>query len=82
MTIRLTWAGVSFSPKASSRAWNAVIPTAGSTTSRTIVSGELRAISSISMPPCGEATTMIRSLFRSSTRPRYSSRSIGTAAST
>jgi hypothetical protein len=70
VTARLTWAGVSPRPKAISRAWNAVMPTAGSTTSRTIESGERWAISSISMPPCGEATTMIRSLFRSSTSPR------------
>ena len=70
VTARLTWAGVSPSPNAISRAWNAVIPTAGSTTSRTMVSGEFWAISSISMPPWGDATTMMRSLFRSSTRPR------------
>ncbi len=57
------------------------MPIAGSTTSRRIVSGDDLAISSISMPPCGAATTMMRSLFRSSTRPMYSSRSIGTACS-
>ena len=69
MAQRFTWAVSRPSAKAISRAWKGVIPTAGSTTARMMVSGESFAISSISMPPCGAATTMIRSLFRSSTRP-------------
>ena len=39
------------SSKASSRAWNACKPTAGSTTTWRIISGSFLAISSISMPP-------------------------------
>ena len=46
------------------------------------LAGLSRAISSISMPPAPEATTITRSLPRSSTSPRYSSRSIAIACST
>jgi hypothetical protein len=46
------------------------MPTAGSTLRRMSVSGLSWLMSSISMPPADEATTMRRSLFRSSTRPR------------
>src|SRR5439155_297559 len=70
------------SPNASSRAWNPCTPTAGSTSSRKIAAGSRCTISSISMPPCGCATTTIRSRLRSSTKPTYSSRSIGSACST
>src|SRR5438552_3385268 len=58
------------------------MPTAGSTTSRRIASGSRWAISSISIPPCGCATTTMRSRPRSRTSPRYSSRAIGSASST
>ena len=46
------------------------MPTAGSTLTRMIESGSLLEISSISMPPAAEATTMTRSVARSSTKPR------------
>ncbi len=70
MTARVTWAASRPSAKAISRAWNAVSPTAGSTVERMIASGDFSEISSISMPPCAEATIITRSLFRSSTKPR------------
>ena len=57
------------------------MPTAGSTSDAGWSRARSWAISSISIPPCAVATTMMRSLFRSSTKPMYSSRSIGTAAS-
>ena len=39
-------------------------------------------MSSISMPPCADAMTRMRSILRSSTKPRYSSRVKGSATST
>ena len=70
LTADCTCEGLRPSAKAISRAWKACMPTAGSTLTLTIDSGFSAAISSISMPPCEEATTITRSDFLSSTKPR------------
>src|SRR5439155_99712 len=72
-TAWLTWAGPRPSPNASSRAWNARMPTAGSTTSRRMAAGSRCAISSISMPPCGWATTTMRTCRRDRKSTRLNS---------
>ena len=83
--IRLAWAiwpGARPSLKASSLAWKATKPTAGSIVIRTSASGRYSASSSISMPPSAEAMIITCSVLRSSTMPKYSSRVTSVAAST
>ena len=68
-------------PNASLRAWKGDRPAAGSKASFRIASGVLAATSSISMPPAAEAMNTGLPWTRSSTMPRYSSRSMGSVSS-
>jgi hypothetical protein len=70
LTADWIWLGARPRAKAISRAWKACMPTAGSTLTLKIDCGFSAAMSSISMPPSEEATTITRSDLRSSTKPR------------
>ncbi len=68
-------------PNASLRAWNGCSPMPGSIASFRIRSGVFAATSSISMPPSADAMNVFLPVARSSTMPRYSSRSMGSVSS-